>query len=60
MELMWGLKHLLKYFVPEEKESDLTGEHNIHMSKGLDILLRRNGFHHVQPNMVRRIIRFVP
>jgi hypothetical protein len=52
MELMWGLKYLLEYFVPEEKAADLVGEHSLHMSKGLDILLRRYGFHHVEPHMV--------
>ncbi|KAF0918774.1 hypothetical protein E2562_026155 [Oryza meyeriana var. granulata] len=55
MELMWGLKNLMRSLVPKEK-SQLTKEERLQMSQGLNILLKRYGFD-VKPEMVNdRII----
>jgi hypothetical protein len=50
MELMWGLKNLVKSLVREEK-LELTKEDCLPMSKGMTIFLERNGFA-VKPQMV--------
>lgn len=50
MELMWGLKNLVKSLVSEEK-LELTKEDRLLMSKGMTIFLERNGFA-VKPQMV--------
>lgn len=53
MELMWGLKNLTKALVPDENLE--TEEDYLPMSKGMKIILEKNGFD-VQPEMVNRRI----
>uniref|UniRef100_A0ACD5W2L3 Uncharacterized protein n=1 Tax=Avena sativa TaxID=4498 RepID=A0ACD5W2L3_AVESA len=50
MELMWGMKHLMRSLVRREK-SDLPKEDLLPMSQGLEMLLSRYGFD-VEPGMV--------
>ncbi|CAN6286246.1 unnamed protein product [Urochloa humidicola] len=54
MELMWGLKNLMKTLVPGEK-LELTKEDCLPVSKGMMIVLKRHGFD-VKPEMVNRQI----
>ncbi|KAM3212350.1 hypothetical protein ACQJBY_065432 [Aegilops geniculata] len=49
MEVMWGLKNIMHYLVPEE-EVKLTKEDRLPMSKGLKMFLNRHGFD-VKPEM---------
>ena len=51
MEVMWGIKHLMKSLVPQE-ESELPMEERLQMSYGLKTVLNRHGFN-VKPEMVR-------
>lgn len=50
MELMWGLKNLMKSLVPGENQ-ELTKEDCLPVSKGMMIVLQRHGFD-VRPEMV--------
>ncbi|TVU18933.1 hypothetical protein EJB05_35053 [Eragrostis curvula] len=50
MELMWGLKNLMKSLVPGEG-SELTNEDRRHMSRGMESVLNHYGFQ-VKPEMV--------
>ncbi|XP_066365447.1 probable nucleolar protein 5-2 [Miscanthus floridulus] len=50
MELMWGLKHIMKCLVPTET-CELTTEDRRHMSKGMQLILSNYGFK-VEPEMV--------
>ncbi|CAD6333562.1 unnamed protein product [Miscanthus lutarioriparius] len=43
MELMWGLKHIMKSLVPTET-CELTTEDRRHMSKGMQLILSNYGF----------------
>lgn len=43
MELMWGLKNLMKSLVPDEKV-ELTKEDCLPISQGMQIILGRYGF----------------
>ncbi|KAG0531270.1 hypothetical protein BDA96_04G009000 [Sorghum bicolor] len=54
MEVMWGIKHLMKSLVPQEK-SELPMEERLLMSYGLKTLLNRHGFN-VKPEMVFYVI----
>ncbi|XP_062188617.1 probable nucleolar protein 5-2 [Phragmites australis] len=54
MEVMWGLKNLMWYLVPDEK-SELTKEDCLPMSEGMKIVLNRHGFD-VKPEMVNKCI----
>ncbi|XP_062202034.1 probable nucleolar protein 5-2 [Phragmites australis] len=54
MEVMWGLKNLMWYLVPDEK-SELTKEDCLPMSEGMKIVLNRHGFD-VKPDMVNKCI----
>ncbi|TVU43887.1 hypothetical protein EJB05_03745 [Eragrostis curvula] len=54
MEVMWGLKNLMKSLVPEEK-LELPKEDRLLMSYGMKIVLDRHGFN-VKPEMVNRDI----
>ncbi|KAG2575298.1 probable nucleolar protein 5-2 isoform X3 [Panicum virgatum] len=44
LEVMWGLKNLMRSLVPEET-SELTGEDRLQMSYGMKTVLDRYGFH---------------
>jgi nucleolar protein 58 len=50
MELMWGMKRLMRSLVRREK-SELPKEDSVPMSKGLQMLLSRYGFD-IEPEMV--------
>jgi nucleolar protein 58 len=50
MELMWGMKRLMRSLVRKEK-SELPKEDRVPMSQGLQMLLSRYGFD-VEPEMV--------
>jgi hypothetical protein len=50
MELMWGLKNLMKSLVPDERV-ELTKEDCLPMSQGMKIILGRYGFD-VKPEIV--------
>lgn len=50
MELMWGLKNLMKDIVPDE-ESELTIKDRMIMSQGMKSVLNHYGFE-VEPEMV--------
>ncbi|PVH31356.1 hypothetical protein PAHAL_9G123400 [Panicum hallii] len=50
MELMWGLKNIMKSLVPTET-CELTTEDRGHMSKGMQLILNKYGFK-VEPEMV--------
>ncbi|RLN19617.1 uncharacterized protein C2845_PM02G01440 [Panicum miliaceum] len=50
MELMWGLKNIMKSLVPAET-CELTTEDRCHMSKGMQLILNKYGFK-VEPEMV--------
>ncbi|TVU44316.1 hypothetical protein EJB05_03752 [Eragrostis curvula] len=55
MEVMWGLKNLMRSLVPQE-ELELAAEDRLPMSEGLKMVLKDHGFD-VEPKMVsRRII----
>ncbi|CAL4945338.1 unnamed protein product [Urochloa decumbens] len=54
MELMWGLKNLMKTLVPGEN-LELTKEDCLPVSKGMMIVLKRHGID-VKPEMVNRQI----
>ncbi|XP_039844597.1 uncharacterized protein LOC120704315 isoform X3 [Panicum virgatum] len=54
MEVMWGIKHLMKSLVPQE-ESELPMEERLQMSYGLKTVLNRHGFS-VKPEMVNERI----
>ncbi|KAM0880405.1 hypothetical protein ACQ4PT_033592 [Festuca glaucescens] len=54
MELMWGMKRLMRSLVRSEK-SELHKEDRLPMSQGLQMLLSRYGFH-VEPEMVNEQI----
>ncbi|CAN6297131.1 unnamed protein product [Urochloa humidicola] len=54
MELMWGLKNLMKALVPGEN-LELTKEDCLPVSKGMMIVLKRHGFD-VKPEMVNKKI----
>ncbi|KAL6615488.1 hypothetical protein ACP70R_037758 [Stipagrostis hirtigluma subsp. patula] len=52
LEVMWGLKNLMKSLVPEENSDFPTNDdHYPQMSQGMKMLLHRNGFV-VEPEMV--------
>ncbi|XP_062200507.1 uncharacterized protein LOC133903204 [Phragmites australis] len=55
MEVMWGLKNLMRRLVPKEK-SELTKEDCLPMSEGLKKVLSRYGFDDVKPEMVNERI----
>ncbi|KAL6903641.1 hypothetical protein ACP4OV_004454 [Aristida adscensionis] len=50
MEVMWGLKNLMHFLVPQEKMK-LTKEDRLPMSKELSMVLSRHGYD-VKPEMV--------
>ena len=50
MEVMWGMQNLLRIVVPQE-QAEMAMEDRIPMSKGMDMVLRRNGFV-VDPKLV--------
>lgn len=50
MEVMWGMKNLMRSLVPQEKKV-LTKEERLPISKGLEMMLRNYGFE-VNPEMV--------
>lgn len=50
MEVMWGLKHLMHFLVPQEKMK-LRNADRLPMSQGLKMILNRHGFD-VKPEMV--------
>ncbi|CAL5069479.1 unnamed protein product [Urochloa decumbens] len=50
MEVMWGLKHLMHFLVPQEKIK-LRNVDRLPMSQGLKMILNRHGFD-VKPEMV--------
>ncbi|CAN6291184.1 unnamed protein product [Urochloa humidicola] len=54
MELMWGLKNMMKTLVPGEN-LELTKEDCLPVSKGMMIILKRHGFD-VKPEMANRHI----
>ncbi|TVU27913.1 hypothetical protein EJB05_19415 [Eragrostis curvula] len=51
MELMWGLKNMMKSLVQDEK-CDLSREDRCHMSQGMLSVLNSYGFNKVEPEMV--------
>ncbi|KAF8691440.1 hypothetical protein HU200_040581 [Digitaria exilis] len=56
MELMWGLKHIMKSLVPTET-CELTTEDRQHMSKGMQSILNSYDFE-VEPEMVSSFLLF--
>ncbi|KAL6850125.1 hypothetical protein ACP4OV_020752 [Aristida adscensionis] len=50
MEVMWGLKHLMHFLVPQEKMK-LRNAERLPMSQGLKMIMNRHGFD-VKPEMV--------
>ena len=57
LEVMWGLKNLMRSLIPEET-SELTEEDRLQMSHGMKTVLDRYGFHDFKPEMVRPICDF--
>uniref|UniRef100_A0A0E0L8S9 Uncharacterized protein n=1 Tax=Oryza punctata TaxID=4537 RepID=A0A0E0L8S9_ORYPU len=55
MEVMWGLKYLMKRYLPEET-SNLSNEDRHQMSVGMKMVLDRYGFDYIKPEMVNREI----
>jgi nucleolar protein 58 len=53
MEMMWGMKNLMRSLVPQEQKV-LTMEERLPMSKGLEMILRQHNFD-VKPEMVSLI-----
>jgi hypothetical protein len=51
IEVLWGLKNLMKSMVPDEK-SDLTDEDRPQMCQGMKMVLDRHNIY-VKPEMVR-------
>jgi hypothetical protein len=55
MEAMWGLQNLMHRLVPgETSQSQLTKEDRLPMSHGLKMVLSRNGFDDIEPEMVSK------
>ena len=50
MEMMWGMKNLMRSLVPQEQKV-LTKEERLPMSKGLEMILRQHNFD-VKPETV--------
>jgi len=55
LEVMWGLKNLMRSLIPEET-SELTEEDRLQMSYGMKTVLDRYGFHDFKPEMVNERI----
>lgn len=51
MEVIWGIKNLMKSLVPDE-DSELSQEERLQMSLGMETVLTRRGIV-VAPEMVR-------
>lgn len=51
MEVMWGIKHLMKSLMPAE-DSELSKDDRLQMSYGMETILKRHGIV-VTPEMVR-------
>ena len=54
MEVMWGIQHLIRELVPEEK-SELSKEDRLPMSQGLKLFLSRCGYD-IEPDMVSSVV----
>ena len=57
MEVMWGLKNLMHFLVPQEKMK-LRNAERLPMSQGLKMTLNRHGFD-VKPEMVSSQVAFL-
>jgi nucleolar protein 58 len=54
MEVMWGIQHLMRTLVPQEK-AEVAKDDRFPVSQGLKMFLRRYGFD-VEPEMVSSVI----
>ena len=52
LEVMWGIKNLLKSLLPLE-DTELSKEERLYMSHGMKNVLIRHGFNDVTPEMMR-------
>jgi hypothetical protein len=57
LEVMWGLKNLIKILVPDE-ELELTNEDRLQISRGMQLVLDRYGFE-VDANLVSSSLPFL-
>jgi hypothetical protein len=57
LEVMWGLKNLIKFLVPDE-ELELTNEDCLQISQGMKLVLDRYGFE-VDANLVSSSLPFL-